>query len=189
MSNLVEVLWSKKFLHKCDFVCSLILIFPYKALLWAFLWNELYSVRLYIPGDIWWSRFKQLCCWFTNLVKNVWKVSRLRIICSQAYILTFKMDSFCHSFLDSCPFPVKYQPRQKRPCIIERAKWEGEELIGFRATWCHSTGYSTTLLTVFQISCLSQSWPDLRRDLIIKCFGDCGFNVRALVSIRHLMSH
>lgn len=120
MSNLVEVLWSKKFLHKCDFVCSLILIFPYKALLWAFLWNEWYSVRLYIPGDIWWSRFKQLCCWFTNLVKNVWKVSRLRIICSQAYILTFKMDSFCHSFLDSCPFPVKYQPRQKRPCVIER---------------------------------------------------------------------
>lgn len=38
----------------------------------------------------------------------------------------------------------------------------------------------------FQISCVAHSWPNLRRDLIIKCLGDSGFSVRTLVSYRLL---
>ena len=35
----------------------------------------------------------------------------------------------------------------------------------------------------FQISCVAPSWPNLRRDLIIKCLGDSSFNVRTQVSL------
>lgn len=44
------------------------------------------------------------------------------------------------------------------------------------------TGNGGEKLRLDQISCLAQSWPDLRRDLIIKCLGDAGFNARTLVS-------
>ena len=38
----------------------------------------------------------------------------------------------------------------------------------------------------FQISCVAPSWPNLRRDLIIKCLGDSSFNVRTQVSPHEL---
>ncbi|KAJ7374341.1 60S acidic ribosomal protein P1 [Desmophyllum pertusum] len=44
------------------------------------------------------------------------------------------------------------------------------------------TGNGGEKLRLDQISCLAQSWPDLGRDLIIKCLGDGGFNVRTLPS-------
>ena len=42
--------------------------------------------------------------------------------------------------------------------------------------------YYYLLAVYYKISCLAQSWPDLHRDLIIKCLGDAGFNTRTLVS-------
>ena len=42
--------------------------------------------------------------------------------------------------------------------------------------------YYHFLAVYYKISCLAQSWPNLRRDVIIKCLGDAGFNARTLVS-------
>ncbi|XP_073247828.1 uncharacterized protein [Porites lutea] len=42
------------------------------------------------------------------------------------------------------------------------------------------TGNGGEKIRLDQISCLAQSWPDLRRHLVVKCFGDGGFNVRIL---------
>lgn len=44
------------------------------------------------------------------------------------------------------------------------------------------TGNGGEKVRLDQISCLAQSWPDLHRDLVIKCLGDGGFNVRTLPS-------
>ncbi|XP_022778484.1 uncharacterized protein LOC111320055 [Stylophora pistillata] len=47
------------------------------------------------------------------------------------------------------------------------------------------TGNGGEKLRLDQISCLSQSWPDLGRDVIIKCLGDGGFTVRPLPSSKN----
>ncbi|XP_068731509.1 uncharacterized protein [Montipora capricornis] len=44
------------------------------------------------------------------------------------------------------------------------------------------TGNGGEKVRLDQISCLAKSWPDLRRDVVIKCLGDAGFNARALPS-------
>ncbi|XP_044172563.1 uncharacterized protein LOC114963820 isoform X2 [Acropora millepora] len=44
------------------------------------------------------------------------------------------------------------------------------------------TGNGGEKIRLDQISCLDKSWPYLRRDVVIKCLGDAGFNARVLPS-------
>ncbi|XP_044174421.1 uncharacterized protein LOC122958076 [Acropora millepora] len=44
------------------------------------------------------------------------------------------------------------------------------------------TGNGGEKIRLDQISCLAKSWPYLRRDVVIKCLGDAGFNARVLPS-------